>query len=323
MGHSFGGAAVLQAALELPSVRAVATIAAPYDPAHVQHVFRDSLDEIEERGSARVRIGEREFTLSRDFVHDLEAQNVDEALARLERALLVLHSPVDRIVDIRNAARIYQAAKHPKSFVSLENADHLLSDEADSRYAGTVIAAWASRYLPPREEEPEPESDRVVTRTGPEHYRTEVQARGHTMVADEPKSLGGEDLGPTPYDLLVAGLGACTGMTLRMYADRKEWPLEEVVVRLRHRKIHAQDCEECETQDAKIDRIEREIDVVGELDDEQRARLLEIANRCPVHRTLEGEISVVSKLRDVTGALDASPPVALGDGNGTEDEDDA
>ena len=303
VGHSFGGAAVLHAAAELPDVRAIATIASPFDPAHVQKLFTGVTDEIEQSGRATVRLADREFTITREFLDDLQQDSMESVLADLERPLLVMHSPTDEQVGIDNAAALFEAARHPKSFVSLDEADHLLTNDGDSDWAGSVIAAWAARWLAPAAgEEEEPAGDRVVTRTR-DTYRTEVQARGHTFVADEPIRAGGGDEGPNPYDLLVAGLGACTGMTLRMYADRKEWPLEEVVVHLRHSKIHVADSEADASDDrkpsAKIDQIEREIEVLGELDDTQRARLLEIANRCPVHRTLEGEIHVVSKLREV------------------------
>lgn len=301
VGHSFGGAAVLHAAAELPDVRAVATIAAPADPEHVRKLFTRAEDEIAARGQATVRLAEREFTITREFLEDLRQDSMQSVLADLERPLLLIHSPVDEQVDIANAARLFEAARHPKSFVALDGADHLLTADGDARWAGSVIAAWAARWLAPAAgEEEQTVGDRVVTRTR-ERYRTEIQARGHTFVADEPIKAGGRDEGPTPYDLLVAGLGSCTGMTLRMYADRKEWPLEEVVVHLRHSKIHASDSAEDSTSEqpaAKIDQIEREIEVLGQLDDEQRARLLQIANRCPVHRTLESDIRIVSKLKE-------------------------
>ena len=298
VGHSFGGAAVLHAAAELPSVRAVVTIAAPFDLEHVRRLFADVEDEIATQGRATVTLAERPFTITREFIDDLQQDSMASVLGDLGRPLLVMHSPVDEQVGVENAALVFEAAKHPKSYVSLDDADHLLTDDAMAQWAGHVIAAWAARWLAPAAgEEEQPVGDRVVTRTH-DRYRTEIQARGHTFLADEPIKAGGNDEGPTPYDLLNAALGACTGMTLRMYADRKKWPLEEVVVHLRHSKIHVSDAD-AEKPGAKIDQIEREIEVLGELDDEQRARLLEIANRCPVHRTLEGDIHVVSKLREV------------------------
>ena len=300
VGHSLGGAAVLQAATQLESVVAVATIGAPYDPAHVKHLLDGALEEVQHTGSAEVNLGGRPFTIKKQFLDDLEGRRVEENLRRLDRALLVFHAPLDKTVGIENAAKIFTAAKHPKSFVSLDTADHLLTDEADSRYAGTVLAAWASKYVlvekQRRSRDRDPADNRVVASIGAEGYRTEIAASGHALVADEPIAVGGTNLGPTPYDLLNAGLGACTVMTLRMYADRKGWPLEGVTARLQHEKIHASDCQECESSaSGKIDRIEREIELAGPLDDAQRKRLMEIADKCPVHRTLEGDIHIVTR----------------------------
>ena len=301
LGHSLGGAAVLQAARRIDSAQAVATIGAPYDPEHVTHLLRDSVDEIERTGQATVTLAGRSFTIKKQFLDDLEGTKMEKTIGSLDRALMIFHSPFDQTVGIDNAARIFEAAKHPKSFVSLDRADHLLTDEADSRYVGNVVGAWARKYVGPTDPAPretdEQAADRVITRTG-DGFRTEVLGGGHAFVADEPKSMGGTDTGPTPYDLLLAGLGSCTGMTLRMYADRKDWPLEETVVRLSHGKVHAADCDDCESTDGKVDRIEREVEVRGDLTDEQRERLLEIANKCPVHRTLHNEIVVASSLRD-------------------------
>jgi uncharacterized OsmC-like protein/fermentation-respiration switch protein FrsA (DUF1100 family) len=296
VGHSLGGAAVLQAASRIPSVRAVATIGAPFDPAHVKHLFERSLEEIEERGEAEVVLAGRRFTVSRQFVRDLDGHRMEQTIAGLGRPLLIFHSPVDQTVSIDNAALIYKAARHPKSFVSLDDADHLLLDELDSLYVGSVLAAWAHRYIdtPPEPDTREGlrEDNRVSARTAAGAFRTEILARGHSIIADEPAAVGGENLGPTPYDLLAAALGACTTMTLRMYADRKKWPLEESVVRLQHSRIHAEDEEQLDDGDARLDRLDREVTLVGPLDDQQRARLLEIADRCPVHRTLSAGVRI-------------------------------
>lgn len=322
VGHSLGGAAVLQAASRIPSSRAVATVAAPAHPEHVKRNFGASLDEIRERGEAEVTLAGRTFTIRKQFLDDLEETRMEATVRDLDRALLIFHSPVDEIVGIDNAARLYEWAKHPKSFVSLDRADHLMRDEADSRYAGAVLGAWARKYIDagPRSEGevreegeegedreargegegPESEEGRVVARLAGSGYRTDVMAGGHSLVSDEPESVGGTDRGPSPYDLVSAALGACTAMTLRMYADRKEWPLEEVTVRLDHGKVHAEDRETCPGEDgearSKIDRFEREISVEGELDREQRERLLEIADRCPVSRTLKARSELTSRL---------------------------
>lgn len=299
VGHSLGGAAVLQAAHRVESAQAVATIGAPYDPEHVTRHLEDAVEDIRSRGKARITLSGRTFTIRKQFLEDLAATKMEKTIRTLDRALLIFHSPADQTVGIENASRIFEAAKHPKSFVSLDNADHLLSHRPDAEYVGSVLGAWSRKYIEPIDtSSAKPEGD-VVTRTG-QQLRTEIQAGSHTLLADEPEEVGGTNAGPTPYDLLLAALGTCTGMTLRMYADRKEWPLEEAVVRLQHKKIHAEDCEHCETTDARIDRITREIDVVGELSAEQRERLLEIANKCPVHRTLHSEIDVQSYLREPT-----------------------
>ncbi len=298
IGHSFGGTACLKVAAQLPGVKAVATIGSPFDPAHVRHLLGEAREEIEKRGEAVVKLAGRPFRIKRQFLEDLETADMLAVLPKLDRALLVLHSPVDEVVGIDNAAQIYKAARHPKSFISLDTADHMLSRPADAEYAGSVIAGWAARYIDVREKLADrlPTGEhRVVTRIGRTGYRTEITAGGHHLVADEPADVGGTDTGPAPYDLLAAGLGACTAMTLRMVADRKEWPLEAVTVSLVHRKIDAAACRTCDTRTGTIDRIERVIDMTGPLDVDQRRRLMEIADRCPVHRTLHSEVDVVTR----------------------------
>ena len=255
--------------------------------------------QIEEEGEAMVSIGGRPFPITRQFIEDLKDRSPAQVIKSLGLPLLILHSPQDKIVGVNNARIIYDAAMHPKSFISLDGADHLLSNKADSIYVGEVIAAWATRYVSMKTDSSLPEDERqVITRTGNEGYVTEINAGRHIMLADEPESVGGSDLGPTPYDYLTSALGTCTGMTLRMYADRKKWPLEEVRIHLNHDKVHEKDCEVCSEKDTKIDRIEREIELIGDLSDEQRARLLEIADRCPVHKTLMSDIRIDSSLKD-------------------------
>jgi len=299
VGHSFGGPAVIQAAAHIPSVVAVATVAAPCAPDHVAHLFEPVLPELEEKGEVAVSVAGRNFTFRQQFVDDLEMSKMQHTIAALERPLLVMHAPGDEIVEPENARRIFEAAQHPKSFVSLDTADHLVSRPEDARYAGGVIAAWAARYLPGTESTVEADEGWTVVHTGTDHYYTEIMAGQHALLADEPVGLGGTDLGPSPYQLLAAALGACTTITLRMYADRKQWPMEGVTVRVHHEKIHAKDCEDCESDTGRVDRITRELIPHGPLDDEQRQRLLEIADKCPVHKTLHSEVKVHTHLKEL------------------------
>jgi len=299
IGHSLGGAAVLRAAFELESVKAVATIGAPFDPEHVTHLFGESQAEIEENGVAKVHIGGRPFTVKKQFLEDIEANKLKDHIASLNRALLILHSPQDRIVAVENAADIYMAARHPKSFISLDGADHLLSQKADSQYTGQMIAAWTERYLPrPSKDTLKAEKEVSVRLNAEDDFTTDIMVRKHGLVADEPESVGGHDFGPTPYDLVSAGLGACTAMTLHMYARRKKWPLESVKVHIDHYKDYAQDQKECaDEKPGRIDHFERVVDLEGDLSEKQVNRLLEIADRCPVHRTLHNPVEIQTKLK--------------------------
>lgn len=295
VGHSLGGAAVLAAANRIPEVRAVATIGAPSDPAHVSHLLTDALPALEADGEAEVQLAGRPFRLRRAFLDDIREQPQLERIARLGRALLVMHSPQDAIVGIENARTIYQAARHPKSFVSLDGADHLLTRPADSRYVAGVLAAWASRYVEaPEASNPDPgvPGQVVVRESGQGRYRQHVTAGRHRWTVDEPVSAGGDDDGPAPYDLLLAALGSCTAITMRMYADRKGWPLTSVQVTLVHDRIHATDCAECVTSTGRLDRIRRQVLLSGELNADQIAALATIADKCPVHRTLTHEVTV-------------------------------
>ena len=299
LGHSLGGTAVLQAASSVPSAVAVATIGSPADPAHVEHLFGDARDELETSGQAEVSIGGRPFTVKKQFLDDLDAHDLYATVGKLRKALLVMHAPLDEIVEIDNAATLYAAAKHPKSFASLDRADHLLSNNADSLYAGRLLAAWASRYLPERDirdDSLSAEHGSVVARTWSDGFYTEVAAGDHALVADEPASVGGSNRGPSPYELLSASLATCTTMTLKMYAGFKKIDLDAVTVRVTHKKMHAEACADCDSEEGNIDEFRRELTIEGNLDDTQRQRMLEIADRCPVHRSLHGEIKVRTTL---------------------------
>ncbi len=316
IGHSLGGAAVLAAAERVADCVAVATIGAPFDPAHVvkqlgQDVKQLGQDvkQIEADGVATVQIAGRPFTVRRAFIDDLTSQKQAKRIHALRRPLMVLHAPLDATVNIDNAGQIFQAALHPKSFVALDGADHLLSQSDDARFAADVIATWARRYLgtetvvetPGASSTAEgidaalPDGTVRVAERGTGAFAVDIRSGRHQWIGDEPASVGGDDLGPSPYDMLTAALGACTAMTLRMYARQKKWPLDKVTVEMTHAKIHASDCAECETRDGKIDRIERVITVTGALDAPQRQRLMEIADKCPVHRTLHSEVLVVTR----------------------------
>ncbi len=299
VGHSLGGAAVLAAAPRISESTAVATVNAPADPAHVIHNFGASLAEIESAGEATVSLGGRSFVIRKSFIEDACSQNIGAILPNLRCALLVMHAPHDKIVDISNAQKIFIPAKHPKSYISLDDADHMLTRREDARYAGMVLAAWAARYLPPKEESQATRVDNddvLVTEAGDGKFAQTINVGRHWLRADEPPSVGGDDSGPSPYQLLSASLGACTSMTMRLYAMRKKWSIDRISVRVHHEKIHAQDCAKCENTEGKVDRMEREIHVEGELTEEQKQRLLEIADKCPVHRTLHSEVVVTSRL---------------------------
>lgn len=301
IGHSLGGAAVLHAGSKIESTRAVVTIGAPADPIHIKNEIKDSWKKIDEKGQAKISIGGRPFTVKKQFLEDLDQIEMQKAIRALKKPLLIFHSPLDDIVDPENAAKIFKAAFHPKSFISLDKADHLLSKESDAIYVGSMIAAWAQKYVDIPEKRKwieDPGDNRIFARIGETLYRTDIMANGHHIIADEPEPVGGGNLGPSPYDLLVSGLGACTCMTLRMYAARKKWPVDSISVGLQHQKIHVDECRNCETQDKRLDKIDLEIEIKGDLSPDQRKRMLEIAEKCPVHRTLHSEIATNTKLKE-------------------------
>jgi len=297
IGHSLGGAAVLGMARQVPEARAVVTIAAPSDPRHVLGLLGDDVERIRAEGELDVKLAGRPFRMTRQFIDDVSGHSLRHEIAGLNRPLLVLQSPIDDTVAVENGLEIFSIAAQPKSYVALDGADHLLQNRAAAAYTAEMIAAWSQRYLPAQEDAPLAVQalDPGVVEVAERHvgrYQQTIRVGSHALVGDEPVSVGGDDAGPNPYEFLLAALGTCTSMTLRMYAERKALPLEHVSVRLRHEKIHAEDCENCEGKDGWIDRIERRISLGGPLSPEQRESLLSIANRCPVHRTLESKVSI-------------------------------
>ena len=290
LGHSFGGAAVLAAAGRIPESRAVVTIGAPADPAHVKHLLGGSIEDIQQAGKAKVTLAGRSFTIKKQFLDDIEEQRQYDAIRSLGKALLIMHSPTDNIVDIDNARQIYESARHPKSFMALDGADHFLSDPQDANFAANILANWSSRYLSEGDEMTSLEGGQVeVVENNIGRLGNTIRTQNHELLADEPRENGGDDSGPNPYEYLLAGLGACTSMTLRMYAEKKRMDLGSIVVRLKHDRIHARDCVDCPDvadTDSRIDLIERQLILSSDLDEQQREKLLEIADKCPVHKTL-------------------------------------
>jgi len=309
IGHSLGGAAVLSAADRMPYVKALVTIGSPATADHVEHLFHCSIDTLESKGEADVQIGMRQFKIRKQLVDDLRKHADVEHIGDLRRPLMIFHSPIDNVVPVDEAAKIFVAAKHPKSYVSLDHADHLLSRAEDAEFVAQTLASWADRYLDDAPIDSDAEVEKSVSEDVPalvkslEHGEVLVTEKDlkflrglytedHQVLSDEPLSFGGRNLGPSPYDLLLMSLGSCTSMTIRMYANHKKLPLEDINVRLRHERIHSDDCPDCDGKTGKIERITRDIELKGDLTEAQRQRLIEIADRCPVHRTLENDLVV-------------------------------
>lgn len=308
IGHSLGGAAVLAVSQHMDTIKAVVTINSPATADHVKHLFIKTISEIQLNEGVEVSLGGRSFTIRKQFLDDLEQHNTLDHIGRLNKALLIFHSPIDQVVSINEAARIYSAAKHPKSFISLDDADHLLSNKGDADYIAGVVSAWVTRYLKEGElKEIDKVNDTkndlsivkqgvVIVRESDKKFAREISTKHHKIISDEPLNLGGTDLGANPYELLLAALGSCTSMTLRMYANHKKLDLADIVIELYHERIHAKDCEACESEESLADRIHRSIKLTGNLNDDQRNRLLEIANLCPVHKTLQNRIIIETEL---------------------------
>lgn len=291
IGHSLGGAAALHAGASIESVKAVATLGAPFQPEHIKHLIGDSVAEIERKGAAIITVDNRQFTIRKQFIDDLSRIDTLEIIKDFDKALLIMHSPQDMVVEIENAAKIYHAARHPKSFITLDGASHMLNEKDDAFYAGSVIASWVQRYIDMPDTEKLTTSKQVMVKLESEGYTTEIMAGRHGLIADESESLGGNDFGPSPYELLNAALGACTAMTLQMYARRKKWPLETVKVHLSYGRKYLEDCNACTDPQSKISHFDVCISLEGGLSKEQQERLLEIANKCPVHKTLAENVS--------------------------------
>ncbi len=297
VGHSLGGAAVLMAGAQMPDIKAIATIGAPSGPDHVTNLLKGGMNEIEKTGEAEVNVGGRPFKIKKQFLDDLATHANAQNLGLLRKPVLIMHSPQDTIVGIDNAAEIYHHLHHPKSFITLDGADHLLSAKADSNYAGNMIASWAERYIASADRDTLTTDQQVVVRTQAGGFYTEIKAGPHSLQADEPENAGGTNLGPSPYGLLLSALGACTSMTLHMYANRKKWEVGDVLVHLAHSKAYDEDCEDAENEKKYLDKISRSLEFTGELSDEQRKRMLEIADKCPVHKTLSQPVKIVTELK--------------------------
>lgn len=297
VGHSLGGAAVIFAAEQIDSIKAVATIGAPASPQHITHLFENDLDTIITSGSAKINLGGRPFNISRQFIDDVSSKNMSSILTTLRKALIVFHSPQDNIVTIDNAAEIYKIAHHPKSFVSLDKADHLLSRKEDSEYVGMVIAGWVKRYITLPSPKQLLSNNQVVVSLGTDGFTTDIKAGKHALIADEPESVGGNGLGPSPYEYVAIGLASCTAMTIKMYANRKNWDLQQIVVHVDHHKDYADDCENVEQLAKKIDIFDRKLELLGDLSSDQTKKLLAIADKCPVHKILSATSKIKTSIK--------------------------
>ena len=299
IGHSLGGTAVLNAASDVPECKAVVSIGSPATADHILEQFPEERKQLENEQEVSVNVGGKPFKIKRQFVADVEAQSTTDKISQLRKALLVFHSPVDNIVPIDEATRIFVAAKHPKSFITLDKADHLLSNAQDSEYVANTIAAWAVRYVNRDEKETQKvNKGEILIGEGNHKFLREVASDDHTWLSDEPNAFGGDNLGPDPYEQLLSSLGTCTSMTLRMYANHKGWPVDDIKVELKHSREHEKDCEAPDKANCKIEVIEKTLTIEGDLDEQQTSRLLEVADRCPVHKTLLGNLKITTELAE-------------------------
>lgn len=299
VGHSLGGAAVIVAASRLDNIKAVATVGAPSTVSHVTHLFSHGIDEVKRKGEVKVNIGGRPFKIDKDFVEDFNKISLPEITKNLRKPLLIMHAPFDQTVGINNAHDLYHNAHHPKSFVSLDNADHLLSNPKDSKYVGNVIGTWADRYFEPKDNTMlDTNGEQLVAHLNlkEDNFTTSIQTKKHNFIADEPASIGGNDFGPSPYDFLSAGLAACTVMTLKMYAERKKWDLREVYAYITYSKKHSDDLMLDLDKPKRIDHLQKRLKFIGDLDGVQKAKLKEIASKCPVHRSLLSETVIETEV---------------------------
>lgn len=299
VGHSLGGAAVLVAASKLDNIKAVATIGAPATVSHVKHLFSHGMDQIKDKGKVEVNIGGRPFKINEEFVSDFDKTDLPAIVKALRKPILILHSPIDTIVGIKNAEQLYHNAHHPKSFITLDQADHLLSKSRDSLYAGNLIGSWVQRYFEPQDNTMlDTEGEQLVAHLNlkEDKFTTTIQTAKHSFIADEPTSIGGDDFGPSPYDFLSAGLAACTVMTLKMYAQRKQWDLQEIYTHITYSKKHSDDLMLDLEKPTRIDHLSKKLTLIGNLDEKQRQRLKEIASKCPVHKTLQSEVIIDTEL---------------------------
>lgn len=301
VGHSLGGAAVIVAASKLENIKAVATVGAPATVSHVMHLFSHGIENVKQKGEVEVNIGGRPFKIDEAFVADFGKTDLPDITKNLRKPILIMHAPFDAIVSIENAHQLYKDAHHPKSFVSLDDADHLLTKSKDSLYVGNMIGTWVQRYFEPKDNSIlQTKGEQLVAHLNvlEDKFTTSIQTKKHHFIADEPESVGGSDFGPSPYDFLSAGLAACTVMTLKMYAQRKKWDLQEVYVYITYSKKHSDDLMLDLEKPLQVDHLQKRLKFIGDLDEKQKARLKEIASKCPVHKTLITHTVIETELLD-------------------------